>query len=349
MTSWHPQGEDDRPSLDEQLRAALGSTPDFDHAALLAGTSARAGRLRRRQALTQAAVAAVLVPTLAGTGWVVGQRLSVDSSPDGSVATQTQEPVEDLVVVTQDVVDGTAAPAPSTDPTDATVATTGAPRAATTPPHQDPALLPKVYVETNPNLLNRTDIPDPRPTDIPELTALGAPTIWAYPRTVPLLGFVAARDAIGMDPDTGVEPHSGYSADWMYPDQDPAASSAASVTLNVTRWEDAGFALEQLRTGGTELSTIWLGTQRDGSLTVVRPDPLTWPGHEGTEDLLVVQGQGTDSPAAGALVRQGNYLVGATVYGTQGDSTADLADFAATIAEASAANLAALDPEGAGG
>lgn len=90
--SWDGRG-DHRPSLDEELRTVLGGAePDFDYAALVAGTRHRAGRIRRRRTLTQVVAAAVLVPSLVGTGFALNHRLSVDEAPAVSVASQTPAP-----------------------------------------------------------------------------------------------------------------------------------------------------------------------------------------------------------------------------------------------------------------
>lgn len=326
MNRYDDHGTDDRrPSLDDELRSALGAGPVFDHEGLVAGTRARAGRLRRRRAIAQGAIAAVLVPALAGTGWIATQRLSVDAGHvDVQVATRTAEPEPTGAAVTETAV-VTAGPVPSDE--------------LTAPPHQDPSALPGMAsLEDNPDLPNRIEIPDPRPTGIPELDALGEPSGWLYPRMVPLMDFVGARDLIGMDPDIGIEPHSGRDFTWT----DPAAGAdgIASVMVNVTAWDDAAFALDQLRTGGTELTAFGIGTMGPDEVTVGIPQAQPWPGHEGSTDHLLVLGDRV-GPTAGALVRQGDYLVGVTV--SAGDAGA-AADLATQVADQTAANLAALDP-----
>lgn len=326
--TWSEQPpRDPRRSVDDELRSILGAAqPDFDVDALVAGTTARAGRIRRRQALARTAVAAVLVPTLAGTGWVVTQRLSVDAGPDAVVASQTST---DPAASTTD--------APVTDDA-ATTELPGTAPDASPAPYQDPAALPELTeVSTNPDLPNREEIPDARPTGIPELDALGAPTGSIYPRAVALPGFVASRDIVGMDPDTGIEEHSGRTFDWLV----GSADGPTSVELSLTLWDDAGHALEQLRTGGTELNTVWLGGETpEGRLPVGLPDLLPWPGHEGSADHLLVRSPIRDGQY-GALLRQGDYLVGVAVVGDDPQASGDLA---ATIAEQTAANLVALDP-----
>lgn len=348
--SWQDDHEPGRGrALPDELRSALGQEPDFDYAALVAGTKARARRIRRRRALAQGAVAAVLIPTLVGTGFVLNNRLSVEEGPGGpalATGTPTADPaVDDVAVVTvEETVEPTG---PATGQAEGTApappAQTSGPSAPVLdqPPYQDPALLPELTsLETNPDLPNREDIPDPRPTGVVGLDALGAPSGWLYPRVVPLPGFVAARDNIGLDPDTGIQGHSGRSFDWAA--SDAPTEGVAAVTLDVGLWDDASFAMEQLRTGGTELSTFWIGgTDADGGLVVGVPDPLPWPGHDGSPDHLLVAAEEEPRHLAGALIRQGDYLVGVTVTGGDADAATALA---AEVADKTAANLAFLDP-----
>lgn len=348
--SWYDE-RGDRASLDDELRSVLtpgGSEPDFDYDALVAGTTVRARRLRLRRALTQTAVAAVLVPTLVAAGWSIGTRLSVDggAGQQVSVAGQTSEPTPEEAGVTGTDEAGTTW-VDTAGRTDATVAD-GALTTATAiptpawagPPFQDPAALQPIEPETNPDLPNREDVPDARPTGIPALDALPLVGGWLYPRTVPLMSFVAATDNIGLNPDDGVEPHSGLSVDWLDEGAYGQGAAVHAVTLNITAWDDAAFAMEQLRTGGTALSTFWMADGEGDALSVGRPTPLPWAGHDGSADHLLVTGS-TGEQAAGALIREGNYLIGVTVYGQDSEAATDLA---AEVAEQTAANLVALDP-----
>lgn len=320
--------------------AAPGAGPVFDHDALVLGTWARARRIRRRRAIAQGAVATVMVPGLVGAGWMVLHPMSGDIGPAGAtVASQVSVPPAGTSAEPASGVSAGAIAEPA--------AGTGAELAEVTgTPYQDPSLLPElVSLDRNPDLPNAVDLPDPRPTGIPELDALGSPEAWLYPRLVPLLGFVAARDNIGLDPDTGIEPHSGRDFSWIDDEALAAGEGVYTVVLNVTAWDDAGVPMEQLRTGGTELSTFWAVGAGDGGLVVGVPDPLPWPegtdpaGAAGDLDRLLV-GSSAVVPTGGALVRQGDLLVGVTV---EASDLALATDLAARVADRAAANLAVLD------
>ena len=302
--SWHEEHERPAgPRLDDQLRSVLGGADEhFDYDALVAGTKVRATRIRRRRAVAQGATVAVLVPALLGAGFAI----------HGSLEGRTG------------VVTGPAATG-----TDGATATEG-PRLMTSapvpdgPPHQDPADLPDSPVaETNPDLPNRWEVPDPRPTGIDLLDDLGAPRdFFLYPRTVPLMGMHG-------DEREGVEPHSG--ASWSFHDGTNDLEQV-TVHLNVTGWDDSRAVMAALRADEPLISASW-------------PAPLDlrpWPGHHDDDHLLVDLESAAPWPEVGALVRQGDYLVGVSV---QAETAEEAADAATTIAEQAAANLAYLDPD----
>lgn len=305
--SWHDEREPrTRAGLDAELRGALGGAGEhFDYDALVAGTKARAGRIRRRRTLARGVAAAVMVPTLVGAGFAINS--SLDGLGRVSPAAQSTDPA----AVTQE---GIAT-------TQEDVATTSAP-VADGPPFQDGSLLPEgPPVETNPDLPNRWQIPDVRPTGIDFLDAFGPPRmVSAYPRVVPLAGMLSSGQ--------GVEPHSGVS--WSYHDGTNTLEQD-TVDITVTGWDDSVTAMAALRVDAPITDAHW-----DGEL-MVRP----WPAHHDTEHLMV-DIAARPMPTVGALIRQGDYLVGVTV---RAETVEEAAAAAGQIAEQTAANLAHLDPE----
>lgn len=381
MSTHGPDGTPDRrPSVDDELRAALGGATEresFDHEALVAGTLRRAGRIRRRRAVSAAVAAAVVVPTLAGTGWILGNRLTGDpqGSVDVTIATQTEtptlapapdvvatdspsatddeasseEPVEPPAATAVDPETTTPAPdEDSTEPAQETETAADEPSEDTqpepsveetapvaTPPWQaSPPPAPLDRTPLNPDLPNRVDIPDARPVGIPFLDALGAPRDASlYPRTMALSDYMVSGEG-------SVEPHSG--ADWAY--FEPTNSWEQDIVdIKITAWDDSAAALQDIRTAGGQLNGVWAP---DGAVTV--PEPLPWPGHDDADHLLVGNASLADTRLAGALVRQGDYLVGVTVrtHPSTGrvSSLQETVDIAAEIAQKTAENLAFLDP-----
>lgn len=345
--------------LDDELRAVLGAAQDadFDYDALVAGTKARAGRIRRRRALAQGVTAAVLVPTLVGAGWIIGTNLGGSAQPGLDVAgtTQTQEPtdqaqqtaeVTENVLVTEGVPDTEEAPV---DEERRTPPPVGDP---TLPPYQQtpPPELPDQDWPGEPALSNRAEIPDARPTGIAFLDELGEPPYGEpYPRTIPLDTFTGAPEDT-TEPG-GVEPHSGMS--WSFHDGTNEFRQP-TVTITITAWDDSEAAMHALRTDEpTDVRYVWLDRvprpDAPDELMEVRsvPDPLHWEGYGDSEDhLLVLRSDHIlDMDLAGALVRQGDYLVGVTV---QDFTEEGAVEAARQIAEQTAANLLYLDPVGGG-
>lgn len=304
-------GKQDPPGLDD-LRAALdpGGEPEFDHAALVAGVKRRATRLRRRRALAQGVTAVVLVPTLVGAGWMISTR--VNDIPDTPAAHTTHTLLEDQTSSTQTpLLEEATATAQATDP-----------------PYQDPALLPEAQLEApNPDWPNAWEVPDARPTGIDLLDQLGEPQLaMQYPRVVPLPGWHAAAR------DEGIEPHSG--AHWSFFDTEQ--DDGGQVEITITAWTDSRAAMADLLADTTSTLAGWLPGERER---------LDWlPEGHAQEDSLLLGSTDPGLPDAGALIRQGDYLVGVAVAGP-GTDRERAAEVAAQIAERTAANLAHLDPE----
>lgn len=313
-------------SLDDDLRDALGGVGgnDFDYDALVAGTKARASRIRRRRAAQHAVTAAVLAPVLVGTGWLVGTNLAGQGAPD-------------QVTVAASPDDDTQATDGATGAADGTAETADGDGLV---PFQDPEQLPEsVPAQENPNLPNAWDIPDVRPTGVAFLDEMGAPELdLRYPRIVPLSGFMVGNDGGLVD---GVEPLSA--AEWDFVG-DGAGMFPDSVAITVTGWSDSAAVLAALPTDSPTTHAQWL----------VPWTALAWEG-AGPGDLLVAEQTAADEQSAadeqpdadrghhvGAVVRQGDYLVGVSVRArTQEEAVAA----ATEIAERTAANLAHLDPE----
>ncbi len=244
--SW--QEEEGPGALDAELRSVLGGSAEhFDYDALIAGTKVRARRMRRRRAVAQGATAAVLVPTLVGTGFLVSSSLQ-----GGDRVTPAAPSTDQVQTTTQDDSGRTSAPVAVQDG----------------PPYQDPELLPAATdEEPNPDFPNRWAIPDVRPTGIDLLDALGSPRLaFSYPKTMPLPGMVAA--------DEGVEPHSGRL--WMFHDGTNDFEQV-TVEIAVTAWDHSTQVMDALRTGEPLTVARW-----DGG-----PQPRPWPAHHDDDHLLV--------------------------------------------------------------
>lgn len=292
-------------SLDDELREALGGPAgtDFDYDALVAGTKARASRIRRRRTAQRVVTAAVLAPVLVGTGWLVGTNLS-GQTPDRAQVAATSE----------------------AEGTDGTAATTQVPAEA---PFQDPDLLAESTPDAeNEDVPNAWEIPDVRPTGVEALDTLGVPLLdMRYPRIMPLDSFMVGNDGGLAD---GVQPLAG--ASWMSATEGDSGEIPAvdSVTINVTGWEDSADVLASLPTDVPVTHAQWLEAWTQ----------LSWDGAD-AGDLLLTADDTSLGHLVGAVVRQGDYLVGVSVRaGAQEDAVA----VATQVAERTAANLAALDP-----
>lgn len=331
-----------RPSIDDQLREALGGPAygeTFDHDALVAGVKRRARGIRRRRAATAAVATAVLLPTLAGTGWVLGNRLmeSGGRGVDVTVATRTQTASPTPLPSPQPDDEATTSGPVTTSPIAPTPTPTDPPWQSTEPPEP-------VSPDDGSGLVpNRIELPDARPVGIEFLDAFGGPEgEFVGPRQMPLGTFMAGN----LEP--GIEPHSGVQ--WFYYD-DGNAIDQDSLELIITAWDDGAEAMELVRAGSPDLSARWIG---DGAEVIDPPEPQPWPGHEDDDHLLVGVEQalenGSTHQLGGAVVRHGDYLVGVTVRASPGDGGVDTQDeavaVAAEIAQKTADNLAYLDPEG---
>lgn len=337
-------------SLDDDLRDALGG-PDgtnFDYDALVAGTKARASRIRRRRVAQQAVTVAVLAPVLVGTGWLVGTNLS--GAPDqAQVASTTEATGADAAEVT------TEAPATGEVPRTDEV------------PFQDVDLLPDSTPDAeNPDLPNAWDVPDVRPTGVDFLDAMGAPVLdLRYPRILPLPTFMVGNDQGLVD---GVEPLAG--AEWSFADEG-AGMFPDSVEITVTGWEDSAAVLSSLPTDtpvthaqwlepwtalaweGADLGDLLIAAQvagQEGAGSADAGDAGSGDADSGSADSGSAGAGNAGAGSAdageghlvGAVVRQGDYLVGVSVRArTQEEAVAA----ATEIADRTAANLAHLDPE----
>lgn len=336
--------------FDDELRAVLGSVEDtdFDYDALIAGTKARAGRIRRRRALAQGVTAAVLVPTLVATGWLVGNGLRGSTDPGTDVAAVTETRTDEVQQTdgpgpteeVQETVESTEAPSTESATTDAPTTEDdqsteeAAPVEPGPPPFQDPDLLEQpirgVDEEGIPNV---EEIPDPRPVGFSPLDQYSLGTAERYQNITPILNVTG----MAKEPGQGVAAHSA--ASWHYWD---TAGGGGELTLTVAMWDDSAFAMQQLVTGGDELRSSWLGP--DG--TRAAPTAQPWPGHEGDDDYFRTwQRQWGDdafsSHTGVALIRLGDYLLSVSFQGDDGPAAMEIAT---QVAEQSAANLVALDP-----
>lgn len=319
------------PDLHDELRSALGQADaaDFDYDALVAGTKARAARIRRRRAVSRGVAAVVLAPTLVAAGWFVGNNLG--GLGEGEVGLEVAATTEDRAEQTSEPVTED----PTTSTSDPSV-TTSSPsidevtETVTGPPWQDEAPpAPEAGPEPlNPDWPNRLEIPDPRPTGVAFLDALGAPAQeLVYPRQAPLISFATATEY------GGVEPHSGRS--WDYHDGTNFAQD--TVTVQVTAWDDSASVMTDLLDPAA--TDVAFTLDADGRT-------LPWPGGEqGGDRLLISRDVMQGYVSAGALVRQGDYLVGVTVTTT---SQEEAVAAATEIAQKTVENLAVLDPEHAG-
>lgn len=290
------------PRLDEELRSALGGTGELFDYDALVAGTKVRATRMRRRRAVVQGAAAAVLVPA-----LVGAGFAIHDSLGQRVG----------------VVAG-----PAVSGTDGTAATSQAPSAtapivADRPPFQDPAALPQAPpAETNPQWPNRWEVADVRPTGIAFLDAFGSPqTSSQYPREVPLAGLQGGGD--------GAEPHSA--AAWSFFDGSNDLEQP-TVDLAVTAWDDSRAVLAGLRSDQPISSARW----------VAPPDLRPWPGQDDEDHLLVSLGSSGPWPQVGALVRQGDYLVGVT---TQAATEEEAAEAAMSIAEQSAANLAWLDPE----
>ncbi|MCK0110756.1 hypothetical protein MWU75_01185 [Ornithinimicrobium sp. F0845] len=266
----------------ESLRTAMHVAVDreqFDYEALVAGVHVRAGRIRRRRAITAGVAAAVLGPALVGGAALVLP--DILPGGDSTIIAPATRPDDGSTTAPVEESEATAEPTP----------------AQPGPPWQDGAPpLPEGGFEVNEDLPNAWEIPDARPTGVPALDDLGVPQLaQAYPRAVPVMSLMVC------DPgrEGGAEPEAAQSFGYF---SDEAGDP--TIDLQVTGWADSDAARDGLVSDSYTLCT-W------------SPDPgepQPWPGHEGDEDYLLFTPEGSDTAAA--VVRQGDYLVAVTVQDT---------------------------------
>lgn len=312
------KGKMARKSLDETLREALHSAPDgFDYDALVAGTHQRAGRIRRRRTVGTLAAAAVLVPGLVGGGVLVNNMIQDQA---GQVTPAPAGPSDDTDQRTGD----------DTRTTDDAARTTEVP---TTPPWQD-GTLPEAPPDGTSDSGNAWEIPDPRPTGVAFLEQFEGPQqLLQGPKMAPVMGAMTCnRD----DRAAWLSPSAA--ANWFY---NLDEGDDTSVDLVVTGWEDGDAAMDALR--ADELFCAW-DVGENGESVQAEKD---WPGHAADQDRYLnetypADGYLSDHSVSVSVIRTGDYLVAVRVQ----DLDAEVAQGASTeIAEKTAENLAALDPE----
>ena len=324
---------------DETLRQALhGAAEGFDYDALVSGTHRRATRIRRHRAVLTGAAAAVLVPAVVG-GALLGPGLLPDDPISVGPAASSQDPSTTDPTATEDAV-ATA--------TDDAVATATEDAAATSAPDPSPPSDPPWQDEQPPSAPSPTggeggqvdsgnawEIPDPRPTGVDALDDLGTPRMdMSYRRLAPAMGAMVCN---GPAEESGLTPVGGRN--WSFDAQEPGDRRGVEIT--VTAWDDGAEAMQGLRED--TLSCSWDDIDRPESVQA----ETTWPGREDDPDHYLNEpypgnGSLSDHSVSVAAVRTGNYLVAVTVR----DPDPGVASEAATeIAEKTAENLAALDPE----
>lgn len=327
--SRNPSGTGQGP--DETLRQALhGAAEGFDYDALVSGTHRRATRIRRRRAVLTGAAAAVLVPALVG-GALLAPGLLPDDPISVGPATSSQDPstteptaTEDAVATATDDAAATSAPDPS-PPSD--------------PPWQDEqppsAPSPTAGEGGQVDSGNAWEIPDPRPTGVDALDDLGTPRMdMSYRRLAPAMGAMVCN---GPAEESGLTPVGGRN--WSFDAQEPGDRRGVEIT--VTAWEDGAEAMQGLR--ADTLYCSWDDVGRPESVQA----EVTWPGREDDPDRYLnapFEGNGSlsDHSVSVAAVRTGDYLVAVTVRDPEPDVAAEAA---IEIADKTAENLAALDPE----
>lgn len=322
----HDAPETPETRLEALLRSALATAGDgFDTRALVTATHRRAAVQRRRQALATTAATGLAAATLVATWPAVapGEQLQQALAP---AAHAPAEPV----------------PAPTADPTGAAGV-----RAVLAPPWQDgapPQTLEEQELGTTGGEAEPShgawQIPDPRPTGVAFLEALGDPAAHFTGPTGPVTGLVANGSAH----EDGRQALAGRL--WAYYRTSPGGGDvigAPGVEIVVTGWDDAASAMEDLR--ADRLHYAW------------PPEGLAvggWAGHEADPDRLVLgaaevvvrhlgrpEPEPTGSYRASAVVRTGRYLVAATV---TAPSATEAEAVSREVAGKTAENLAVLDP-----
>jgi hypothetical protein len=137
--------------------------------------------------------------------------------------------------------------------------------------------------------------------------------------------------------ESGLTPVGGRN--WSFDAQEPGDRRGVEIT--VTAWEDGAEAMQGLR--ADTLYCSWDDVDRPESVQA----EATWPGREDDPDRFLnapFEGNGSlsDHSMSVAAVRTGDYLVAVTVRDPEPDVAAEAA---IEIADKTAENLAALDPE----
>lgn len=281
-----PHDPDGAARVGQQLCREVGAV-DFDYAALVEGVHQRAGRIRRRRALTTGAIVAVFGPALLGGSALVLPDL-LPGADQGSV-TPAETPEAALTEVPE--------PTP--------LAETEASGEIQEPPWQDAEPPPPASGLGAGESDNAWEIPDARPTGVAYLEALGPPDTGGDYRLVmpvfgPMVGNTGAED---------YRPEAGQS--WTYGSTDTGA-----VDINVTGWADSVAARDALR------DDTMAAYQRD---TEGPWQQHEWADHQGDDDYLLYTATDGSRQFGFAVVRQGDYLIGVTVTDTTGEINAETA------------------------
>lgn len=282
-----PNGSQD---LENALRRALQhSAPASDYDDLVQSVHRKVGVRRRRRAVGTVVGAAAAVGVFATGGILIADNLTTSELPPAShMNGETERPSD------------------------------GVPWQDTEPP------LPAGGAYESGNAW---EIPDPRPTGIAALDALGEPATYsATPGGSPLPVIISCGSGSG-------EGLSVAGINALYQAESGTGEEIQTVQISVSGWEDGDGGLDRFR--ADDFPCTWA----EGAI-----NERDWTG-SGEGLLTDVYETGYGRNAVGALVPVGEYTVGITV---EGEDTQLAAETAVEVAEKTADNLRALDPERAG-
>lgn len=285
MTGFPPEGSNR--DLEYALRRALQhSAPASDYDDLVHRVHHRVGVKRRRRAIGTA-VAGVAAAGVIATGGVLV--LGELNSPE--------------LLPAAHYTDGEPSP-------------TGAPWQPSEPP--EPAN--GIYGDGN-----AWEIPDPRPTGISDLDAMGAPAAFVTtPGVSSLPGIIECGS--GWEAGEGL-PVAGMNV--LYSDE---SSDLSEIRIAISGWDEDA-TLDQFR--DEAFPCTWVGDEINET---------EWTG-QGEALLTQLYSTSTGQTFVGVLIPVGQYTVGVTV---EGEDTVLTTEVASEVAVKTVENLRALDPERAG-
>ena len=297
--------------IEHELQSVYAEPVDLD-VDDLADRIGRAARRKRRSGLALRSVgvvatAGVVAAAVAGIPW------HGPLAPGGPGAT------DDTTETSPAVADTPSDPAPTQ-----------------TPPYQPTS--PEQLLDRDPDQGNPWDIPDPRPTGLPELDDLGV-QVWTSGDSVSPVPGLRCPDLLNSSayPETEGNPSPEAAVGWSHGD---LAADDRWVGIHVTGWTDPEAALEIITACDWEGLGELPVAQTDTDLQAGQLGDLTpWLYGEYADEVME---PGLNGPASYALVHVGTYLIGVTVIDSGSD--ADRLQLATTIAQQTAANLAFLDP-----